>query len=391
MIDRDDISEDRLRTLVRQVIGSEKAEIDTWELLSLQYDVSSPTSLGLYRLLGTANDDSKEYPWSVILKAIRSPGGVEVAPGVVLPMWADQLPPTEFGFWQRELFIYRSNMLNVLPGSIAAPRCHGVDEIAPKVFWIWLEDIRDVDGGTWTLSRCAETARHLGQFNGAYLAGLHLPSDPWLQRGWLRSWLEPGRPGAAWQGLPSDAWEHPRIAAAFPPAVRDRLGYLWNDRERLLSALDRLPECFCHRDAWSPNLFTHSGHAGVRETLAVDWAFAGIGPVGEEIAPLIVWSDLPDCSVGDIEDTVLANYVCGLRDAGWDGDSDLVRCGYATTAILRYAFSSAMVAVRTILQRQTATSGICDVDDFGEQIVNRNLRVVHYLLDLADRTLGEIA
>jgi len=290
MIDRHDISEDRLSALVAAATGRERAEVNQWVLSPLHYDASVPTSLGLYRLSGTATQRDDEYTWSLILKAMRSPGGVAVAPGVTLPMWVDELPPNEFSFWQRELFIYRSGILADLPGSVAAPCCYGVDEVAPKVFWIWLEDIHDVDGGTWTLSRCAETARHLGQFNGAYITARPLPDEPWLQRGWLRSWLEPGRPGASWQGITLEAWEHARIAEAFPPTVRGRLEYLWSARERLLDVLDLLPVCFCHRDGWPPNLFMRNGGGGARETVAIDWTFARIGPVGEEIAPLIVWS-----------------------------------------------------------------------------------------------------
>lgn len=41
--------------------------------------------------------------------------------------------------------------------------------------------------------------------------------------------------------------------------------------------------------------------------------------------------------------------------------------------------------------RHIAASRVRDVDNPGEQVVEQNLRVVHYLLDLADRTLGEIA
>jgi hypothetical protein len=93
--------------------------------------------------------------------------------------------------------------------------------------------------------------------------------------------------------------------------------------------------------------------------------------VGEEIAPLIVWSDLPDSDLHEIENAVLAAYMIGLREAGWDGDPRLVRCGYAATAVLRYSFSSTLVAVRAALHGR-------------EQAVMHNARVAHFLLDLTD-------
>ncbi len=287
-------------------------------------------------------------------------------------------------YWKREALLYRSGILNRLPGAVAAPRCYGVDEVAPRVFWLWLEDVADAHGGRWTLSRCAEAARHLGQFNGSYLAGHPLPAEPCLQAGWLRSWLESGRPGAAWLGVPLDVWDHPVIAKAFPPPTRERLIRLWDERFAMLDALDRLPVCFCHRDAWPPNLLSRNSRDGRRETVALDWAFAGIGPVGEEIAPLIAWADVPSEDLHDIETAVLSAYLVGLRDAGSDVDPGVVWQGYAATAVLRYSFVCMAVAVRYVTQSRSLASRARDCEDVSECAVAQNLGILRFLLDLAD-------
>lgn len=383
MIGRNAIPEGRLRELVAQVRDTGDAEIGDWQCRALHYDASSPISLGLYRVAGTGRNDGEGGAWSLILKAVRSPGGVEVAPGVVMPMWADELPPDDASFWQRELLLYRSGLLGDLPGPVAAPRCFAVDEIAPNVFWIWLEDVEDADNGHWTLPRCVETAHHLGQFNGAYLAGHALPTEPWLQRGWLRSTFIAGRRAGAWQRLPDDAWEHPLVRDAFPTPIRDRLARLWSERDAFLDVLDSLPATFCHRDAWPPNLLVREKQGGGRETVALDWAFAGIGPVGEDIAPLIIWSSLPDADCETVQEAVLNSYLAGLGEVGWDGDSDIVRRGYAATAILRYCFICTAVAVHAVLDDHPGTPGR-GVGHVNEKELRRNAAVVYHLLDLAD-------
>jgi hypothetical protein len=379
MIDRESIPEARLREIVAYATGERGAVLGHWELQQLAYDASNPMSLGLYRIVGDGGR------WSLILKAVRSPAGVEVAPGVVLPTWVDELPPTDMGYWRREPFLYRSGILEHLPDSVVAPRCYAVDEVAPKVFWLWLADVADVDGGHWTLPRYVETARHLGQFNGAYLTDHPRPIEPWLQRGWLRSWLQPGGPGAVWPTISSDVWTHPLLATAFPAPIRDRLTRLWDRRESFLAELDTLPHCLCHRDAWPPNLLMRTGSDGTRATVALDWAFAGIGPVGEEIAPLIILSDLPDCDLNQVENAVFAAYIDGLGDSGWRGDPELVRRGYTVTAILRYSFICTMVAVRAALYGRKRDFEASGDEDHGEQTVRQNAHIVHMLLDRADK------
>jgi len=40
----------------------------------------------------------------------------------------------------------------------------------------------------------------------------------------------------------------------YPPSVVDELRHLWDEREHFLTALDRLPQTFCHHDTFRRNL-----------------------------------------------------------------------------------------------------------------------------------------
>jgi hypothetical protein len=51
---------------------------------------------------------------------------------------------------------------------------------------MWLEEVLEQIGQQWPLEQYGVVARHLGQFNGAYLVDGLLPNWPWLSLGWLR-------------------------------------------------------------------------------------------------------------------------------------------------------------------------------------------------------------
>jgi hypothetical protein len=126
---------------------------------------------GVYPLTGNARDQFDIRPWSVVLKLCTSQlGGAE---------------PTDWDYWQRELLAYQSGLLDHLPGGLAAPRCYGTEQ-SPGMFRLWLEDVTDVLGPRWPLARYGLAARHLSQFNGAYLAGRPLSLAVWLEVGWQR-------------------------------------------------------------------------------------------------------------------------------------------------------------------------------------------------------------
>jgi hypothetical protein len=201
--------------------------------------------------------------------------------------------------------------------------------------WIWMEDIRDAVG-TWSLEDYRGVARCLGQFNGAYLVGKPLPDYPWLSRRWLRQYVEHAAPALC---LLLEHCNHPLIRRIFLDVTPAFIQQTWDARYAFLSAIEALPQTFCHLDAFRRNLFLRELE-GRHEPTAVDWSYCGIASLGEEIAPLVHASvGLGAVGPADelaLEQTVLEGYLAGLRDAGWRGDPDLVRFGYAATVYWRY-------------------------------------------------------
>jgi hypothetical protein len=280
--------------------------------------------LGLFRLTGSARVGDVTHPWALVCKVSAATDGAD---------------PQAWDYPAREGLAYGSGLLAALPGGLAAPRCLAVETQSDETTRLWLEAVTDSHPGPWPLDRYVQVARNLGRFNGAYLAGAPLPDQPWLSRGWLRGFVEPSGPYVADLEQLAGPGSRPLPRRHYPPPVVCELERLWTERERFLTALERLPQTFCHHDAFRRNLVIRAGSGG-EELVAVDWAYAGHGAVGEDLEQLVMGSLFFFETVGiaprDLDAACFAAYVAGLREAGWAGDDRLVRLGFTANLALRH-------------------------------------------------------
>jgi len=316
-----------LTPLVRSALNSATIGVTRWGYEQLHGGFSGGT---IYRFLGEGRDQGRTMRWSLILKILRPVrGGID----------------RSAGNYRREADAYQSGWLDDLPGSLVAPRCYGVTDHPDGTCWIWLEDITDVFGARWPLEHYGVVARHLGQFNGAYLVDGPLPAWPWLSSGFLRGSVARATPVMS---VLRDSLDHPLVRRWLPGDAGERLFRFWEERELFMDALDRLPQTLCHLDAFRRNLLARKTATGDCQTVAVDWAFAGRGAIGEELVPLvqasIATSEVEVAQGQELEDIVFEGYLVGLRDAGWRGDPRQVRLGY-TAASLRYRFEGGWLAL----------------------------------------------
>jgi Phosphotransferase enzyme family len=304
--------------------------------VSRQIFAGDGRGLGVYRFDGTASHEIETVPWSAVLKVLGRSGNDDDERG--------------WDYWRREALAYRSGLLAHVPGGLAAPRLLHASEGVGGRQQLWLEAVEEEIGPRWPLSRYGLGARHLGQFNGTYLVGRPLPTVSWLARGWLRSWVEAARDSVA--ALPA-ALEYPLVARVYPPNVADSIARLWRDREQWLTALDRLPHTLCHQDAFRRNLIARDRPGGETQTVALDWAFVGIGPLGSELAPLIQASvaflEVAPADADGLEQLCMDGYVAGLADAGWAADPALARLGYALSSLLRYPLGCVRLLLPALL------------------------------------------
>lgn len=368
-----------VRDAVRVLLDAPDATVGDWECSRLAYDTRNLVSGGLFRVRGRASANGATRDWSLIVKGVRSGETVEVAPGHVADD-GDDTQPERIGNREREVLAYRSGLLDDLPAGLAAPRLLTVVELGPGSFQLWLEEIADPQPPTWEDSHYQHAARRLGLFNGAYLAGHPLPADPWLAYGWLPSWVHMVDAGYETSGRPllRAAAPHPLFRDAFGPDIEERLDAYVQDIPWLLDILSRLPRTLCHRDAFPANLLFRED-----EVVAIDWACVGIGPVGEELAPLIT-QRVAGKDFRAVEAVVIPAYLDGLAGVGVEPADKVVRLGYAATAVLRYLVVAVGIPALYLLNPERAADLQEQRGKSIEQFVREEAEMVRYLLDLLD-------
>lgn len=264
-----------LAPIVAQVIANPHIDFLDWHVQSVSVGAGSQGAggLGLFRLLGSAMANGQVYPWSMIVKVFsgsKSAGD---------PTGTNQIP-SAWNYWKREILAYRSGILTELAGNLVAPRCYGITEHPNDEWRIWLEDIQETEA-TWTMARHGIAARHLGQFNGAYLTGRGVPAEQsWMYRGRAREWIEFAVPLLV--GFQQYARSDSGRRWLTEQSV-ERIERLLAHRQTLLALLDRLPVCLCHHDAFRRNLLARDGASAAAQTVAIDWSMLGYGGVGEEV------------------------------------------------------------------------------------------------------------
>ena len=162
------------------------------------------------------------------------------------------------------------------------------------------------------------------------------------------------------------------------PEVVARILRLWEDRDALCDALERLPQTFCHGDAIRRNLL-----AEAEETVAVDWACAGHYAVGEEVGQTLsvasAFYDVEPADLPALDEALFESYMAGLRDAGWHGDPTQVRFAHVAHAALRNAFNAVGATVP-----DDPTAALEVYGRTWEELAERRAAIRPFLLDRAD-------
>jgi hypothetical protein len=303
------------------------------------YDPVASASAGIWRVSGEG--------WSVVLKVVHH--GQDGHPN-----WKSSADQDHWYYWKREVLAYRSGLLESFEGGLRGPACLAVFERADGSVALWLEDVgRGSAGTTWGVAPYEEAARHLGHAQGA-LARAPVRTEPWFARDWLRAYLTQRD---ADMELLSDAgvWAWPLVRDNLSQAKAVPMQKMRDDQALFLDALHSLPRTICHFDLHPANLFALDGG-----TVLIDWAFVGLGALGEDVAVLVADSVLdfhidPDL-FDDLFEVVRRGYLDGLRRAGWEGPDELVTLAMDATLAARYAWIGPAM-LRAVVSERSVMNG----------------------------------
>jgi Phosphotransferase enzyme family len=283
-------------------------------------DATASATVGIWRFA----DDG----WSAILKVLRHRAGRS-------PRWQSGEEEDHWFYWRREALAYSSGLLARLTAPLRAPRCYGVFDRSDGSVGLWLEDLRHAaPAGAWPLDRYRSAAFALGTAQGRLTASGDLPTDRWLARHWLRRYVE-RRQDFVSHLDDRDAPRLPLVAHHLRPELGEEARSIWDDRERLLAIVEAAPQTLCHLDLHPGNLFADDG-----ETVLIDWAFVGLGALGEDAGNLIFDAlfdfFVPAERIAVLAEAVSGGYLGGLEASGWQGDTGAVLRALHAAAAVKY-------------------------------------------------------
>lgn len=241
-----------------------------------------------------------------------------------LPWWTPSAEPTDALYWRREADVYESGLPARL--GLGAPQLLRSTTTSDGV-QLELTALAGRTAATITVKDLQRLATILGRSQGRS----DLPAEPWLSRGFLRFWSTSGRTDHSAMGDES-LWSRRYAAPFVTDEIRADILAMHANRFRLLAIAESLPRTICHLDLFPNNVFATDDSVSL-----IDWSFTGDGAIGEDIGNLIPDSifdlGLPVSVLPELEETLPAHYIAGLRESGWSGDDRLVRLAIHASAI----------------------------------------------------------
>ena len=334
---------EQLENIVSQALA-EPVTVTEREIVLLGGLDSSPFAGGVYKLAGQAVNAAHQIQnWQIVVKILRSPEGLTMPDGnlVTRDMAENQ---QLFGYWQREALAAQSDLLYELPTGLCAPQCLGITRISETECWLWQDYLPE--DHQWTWGDYHQAAYRLGLWQGATQ---NQPDHDWLCRDWLVGWVHGPLMGIFGMVESLNGYQHPLLTAYFASEELAALRHLWTDRQSYLDRLTQLPQTLCHLDAHRGNLSWQDDDLAV-----LDWAFVGMGALGEELAAFIgatlLLDYVPLAEAEQLEQVAFAGYLAGLRAAGWSGDEAMIWEAYRYAMPLRYAPMSMASMLRTAVE-----------------------------------------
>jgi hypothetical protein len=267
----------------------------------------------------------------------RVTGIAETVDGDTVPWGAIVKRTTGVGLRaaRRELAAYREGIAGPASANgLRAPSLLGCNASKEHVE-LWLEVLADEYGGRWPTARFGLAARHIAAWDAATSKAPPIPGfdseDAWAERH--------GQPHRLSQAV-GELHDYRTGAAAELMRLLDDPGFrraqaLITSTPTRIDRLAAFPQTFLHHDLVRSNLFALTAST----TAAIDWENVGRGPLGVNLAPLVVGSvRRGEASADDLlalEHVVLSGYEDGLRHAGID-DVDSVRTAYRLALGLRW-------------------------------------------------------
>jgi len=270
-----------LAPVVKKALRDDHAWPLTWEFDALDW-TGNPATVGLFRLAGIARTSGGgEVPWIMVLKVVAD---VDLTGDPLIDRYTHE--PEGINYWKREALAFNSGLLIDWPGPLVPVHCYGVEEVSKSQAWIWLEAREGAGPHTlWTIEQLASAAYDFGALAAQWRPKLpDVRQYPWLAQRWLRGWVALVRTYAVDHFLGHDGCGKGSAVEPFlDGSTRRRMAELISDADDLLAGFDSLPVTLAHHDPQWGNLFAAAPDESPARTVAIDWGFFGLAPIGSDL------------------------------------------------------------------------------------------------------------
>jgi hypothetical protein len=298
--------------------------MDFSNLEPVPYDVSAPTTAGLYRGGGR------------FVKVLRS-----YRDWPMLPLLSEDFRALALStdLWRYEADVYLDGLADALPRGMRLPSLYDVHEPDPDHVVLILEHVRTTDA-PWDPERYGHAAELLGRLNARLTRNDALPAPVGRTPGRLTRAMVDGlvRPLVLPPLLDEAVWAHPLLAGA--DDVRRGLADLAADIPTLLDDLAARPQVLGHGDACPQNLLLENDGF-----VAIDWSPGGMVAAGDDLGQLLIGRahqgvlGIDEFAV--LRELVIDRYHAGLVAEGCGSITPTdVRAGLDGSLLLRSAFLS---------------------------------------------------
>lgn len=355
------LDESTIRAKVRDVFS---LDLRSWAISPLKSGVTNQ----VYRIDGVGSRLGRSAEWSLVLKCSKNEAS-----------FGDPYAGA------REPEVYRSHYFSNRELPLGVPRSFGVEDHADGSTWIWLEDVSSGCVDDWLTQDFEIAALDIGRFQGLLLNQDLLPAWSWLGPQNVDDHLRIYNPATMRSGL-----NLLQSAYGFSSALCDGVLRIRDYSSRLHEVLHRLPRTLCHYDADRRNLFLRRETAGIR-TIAVDWAWSGLGPIGGDLPHLVwgswLWSTTSVHDPIQIEDSVVRGYSSGLSEFGLAASQHSVRTGYMAMSALTFGFLCIPLAEKVLSSESGRTGLESQLGQSIESIVERLKTVTTHQVKLAEMAI----
>ena len=369
-----DVDDHELAAMVGDELGYADVELLSCSVELVDYDLEALTTAGRYWVRGTARHADGQSPYCFFVKVVQS--WTRTPQFAMVPEHLRELAAAAGPPWRGEPLVYRSDLRQRLPVGLSLPHVHRVTDLDDESACLWLQSV-DADPAPWQPATFARAAYLLGRLAASpAVEPVTRLGQHDIVRGYARGRVQ----GQILPALRSEQlWEHPVVAGAFPPPLRDRLLAAADTLPALLDELDRAPLGTAHGDACTRNLLVPRD--GRHDFVLIDVAFWCRAPLGFDLSQLLLGEvqlgERPAAQLPELEELCLDAYLRGLRDEGCDVPLETLR---RVHALLMLVFAGLSAVPVEVLYGMPAPGGA--------DVVRQRAHAAAFVLDLVDATSG---